>query len=81
MKTTVEISDNLLRRTRQVAREANVTLRALVEEGLELVLRRRTKRTDFKASPVTCGGEGLSPRFRGAAWDRIREAAYDREQP
>ena len=81
MKMREEISENLLRRARQAARDGSVTLRALVEGGLELVLRRRTTARDFKASPVTFGGEGLSPRFKGAAWERIREAAYDRDQP
>ena len=34
MKTTVEISDSLLARGRKLAREQNVTLGSLTEEGL-----------------------------------------------
>jgi hypothetical protein len=34
MKTTVEISDSLLREARKLARREGTTLRALVEQGL-----------------------------------------------
>lgn len=38
VKTTIEISDDLMRRARQLALDRNVTLRAIVEEGLEQLL-------------------------------------------
>jgi len=38
MKTTVEISDSLLREARRLAAREGVTLRALVERGLHPIL-------------------------------------------
>ena len=43
MKTTIEIADDLLTRSREFARERGLTLRALVEEGLALALARAEK--------------------------------------
>ncbi len=77
MKTTIDISDSILRKAKQLAREQNVTLRSLTEEGLQKVIEERSSRGPCRVSPVTFRGEGLSPEFRGATWERIREAAYD----
>ena len=38
MKTTIEISDDLMRRARQLALDRDTTLRAVVEEGLQMLL-------------------------------------------
>jgi hypothetical protein len=77
MKTTLDISDSLLTRAKQLAREQNVTLRSLAEEGLRKVIEERAGRGAYKIHPVTFAGEGLSPEFEGATWERIREAAYE----
>ena len=44
MKTTIEISDELLERSRKVARREGGTSRAMVEEGLRLALRARERK-------------------------------------
>jgi hypothetical protein len=77
MKTTIEISDNLLRRAKTVARRQGITLRALAEEGLEQALARHEAGTAVKVRPVVVDGEGVSPEFAGAAWERLRSAAYE----
>lgn len=77
MKTTLELPDDLLERTRRVARREGTTLRALVEEGLKLALRARTagtKRARFSIEPFK--GEGLTAEFAGASWPQIRDAIY-----
>lgn len=76
MKTTLEISDSLLTRAKQLAREQKVTLRSLAEEGLRKVIEERSRRKPRRIEPVTFGGEGLSPEFTGAAWERVRDAVY-----
>jgi hypothetical protein len=48
MKTTVEISDPLLRKVREFAAREGVTLRTLVERGLHHVVSQMERRTPFK---------------------------------
>ena len=77
MKTTIEIGDDLLQRTKRVLRKQGGTLRSLVEEGLSLVLERREKKTRPQIKPVTFRGQGLQPEFQNAPWEKIRDAIYD----
>jgi hypothetical protein len=77
MKTTIDIASNILSRSRQLAHEENVTLRSLVEEGLELVLARRQAHRKSAIRPITFRGGKLTPQYRRAPWRRIREAAYE----
>lgn len=74
MKTTIEISDNLLIRAKKRAREKKITLRSLIEESLAASLDQPlpTKRV----VPVTFKGKGLSREFEGASWEKIRDAIY-----
>jgi len=76
MKTTIEISDNLLKKAKRLARSQNVTLRSLTEEGLRRVIEERSARIKTKLKPVTFKGNGLSPEFRGEDWKTIRDAVY-----
>ena len=46
MRTTVRLDDALLDRARQEAARRGVTLTALIEQGLQLVLRRPLKRSE-----------------------------------
>jgi hypothetical protein len=74
MKTTIDISDNLLIRAKKRAREKHITLRSLIEESLAASLDQPlpTKRV----VPVTFKGKGLSRDFEGASWEKIRDAIY-----
>ena len=76
MKTTIEIGDDLLQRSRRVLRKQGGTLRALIEEGLTLALERRESHSKTDVKPVTFGGKGLQPEFRNASWEKIRETIY-----
>ncbi len=76
MKTTVEIGDDLIHRSKRLLQEQGGTLRALVEEGLTLALERRERNAKGQVKPVTFRGQGLQPEFRGASWQRIRDAIY-----
>lgn len=75
-KTTVILPDALVDEARRVAAEQRTTLRALLEEGLREVLERRAQRRTFQLADASVGGHGLQEEFRGAAWARIRDAAY-----
>ena len=76
MKTTVEIGDDLVHRSKRLLRKQGGTLRGLIEEGLTLALERREKREKVTVKPVTFRGDGLQPEFRDASWEQIREAIY-----
>lgn len=76
MKTTIEITDELLERAREAARRERTTLRALVEEGLRTSIEQRRRGRRFQLRDASVGGQGLAPEFHDASWERIRDAAY-----
>lgn len=57
MKTTLEISDDLLLRAKQIAQQQGVTVRSLVETGLAWVLQEHPERPVI--TPVTFGRHAL----------------------
>lgn len=76
MKTTLDIADNILRRAKKVAHDEDLTLRSLVEEGLELALAKRSQNKRYRCKPVTVRGQGLSPEFQEGGWGAINDAIY-----
>ena len=77
MKTTIEISDPLLREARKLAEREGVTLRALVERGLRRVVVETKPGAPFKLRRASFKGRGLQAEARGASWDRLRDLAYE----
>lgn len=77
MKTTVEISNSLLRDVRKVAARQGVTLREMIERGLHRVIAETEQREPFKLRRASFKGDGLQAEFRGAAWEKLRDAAYE----
>lgn len=55
MKTTIDIADDLIDRARLIQKRDSVTLRALVEEGLRLVLDRQAAVKPYTFQPVVVG--------------------------
>ena len=77
MKTTLEISDPLLREARKVAARDRTTLRALVEQGLRRVVAEKQRRQPaFRLRKASFKGRGLRPELRDAEWSQLRELAY-----
>lgn len=76
MKTTIDISDHLLNRARELARKEKTTLKELTEEGLTLVLSEHSSSAPRRVKPVVFKGNGLSERFRGRSWADIRDEIY-----
>jgi hypothetical protein len=76
MKTTVEISDSLLREARNLAAREGVTLRTLVERGLHRVISETSHGTPFKLRRASFKGKGLHPDLQDASWERLRDLAY-----
>jgi len=79
MKTTIEISDAILERARALAAREGTTVRALVEDGLRQVLRMR-RAGPFRLRDASVGGNGLTPEFQNAGWDKLRDALYDEHE-
>jgi len=78
VKTTVEISDSLLREARKLAAREGVTLRTLVERGLHRVVSETKHETPFKLRRVSFKGKGLHAELSGAPWEKIRDMAYEK---
>jgi hypothetical protein len=76
MKTTVELSDDLMRRAKSVAAKEGTTLRALLEEGLRWALGRRRKPRGFKLRDASVGGKGVQPGVDDTDWTSLRDAIY-----
>jgi hypothetical protein len=76
MKTTVEISDPLLREARELAAREGVTLRSMIERGLRGVVAETKRARRFKLRKASFKGSGLQPEMRAASWDELRNAIY-----
>ena len=76
MKTTVEISDNLLSEARKAAAREGLTLRALIERGLHRAIEETERKSPFKLRRATFAGQGLQAEFKDASWERLRAAIY-----
>jgi hypothetical protein len=78
MKTTVEIADSLFAEARRIARREGRPLRALIEEGLRLVVgARRARRGRFRLRKATFRGQGLHPDLRSGRWEEVRQRIYE----
>jgi hypothetical protein len=77
MKTTIEISDPLLREARKLAEREGVTLRTLVERGLRRVVAETKSKPAFKLRRASFKGRGLQPALKDAAWEKQRDIAYE----
>jgi len=76
VKTTVDIADDLLKRSQQLAKREGSTLRAVLEEGLRLVLKDRRSPGSRAFRFPTFGKGGLNAEFHDADWEKIRAAIY-----
>lgn len=76
MKTTVDLTDSLLRSAKRLAQENQTTLRALIEDGLRRVLKEQqtTVKVPFKLNDARVHGKAL-PHSGPADW-RAAEDNY-----
>ena len=75
MKTTLDLSDELLARAKRAAKKKGVPLRALVEEGLRLAL--ETKPAGRYALPDrSVGKAGSANPLEGLSWQDLRDEIY-----
>lgn len=76
MKTTVEIADDLLDRARRHAKRTGRPVRALIEEGLRLVLNSRDDRPKYRLVDRSVGSKsGVNP-LEALSWQDLRDEIY-----
>lgn len=60
-------------------RARKTTLKALIEQGLRLVLAEKRDGPRFRLRDASVGGKGLNPEFKDASWQKVRDAIYKGE--
>jgi hypothetical protein len=78
MKTTVEISDSLLREARELASREGISLESLIEEGLRRMTAESRSRPAFRMRKASFKGQGLQPDFREVRSESVRAYSYGR---
>ena len=76
MKTTVELSDALLRDAKRVAVKRQTTVRALIEQGLRHAIAEPTAGRSFKLRRAAFKGDGLVSGRSLQDWASIRDLTY-----
>ena len=75
MKTTIEISDDLLTRARREARRRGTTLRAIVDEALRERLAARDGDA-FRLRKHPFKGQGVQADVAEGQWPTVRDLIY-----
>lgn len=76
MRTTIRIEESLWAEAKAVASREETTVRELVQEGLRLVIARRTQPEPFRLRRASFQGNGRRPEVCLEDWAQIRELAY-----
>jgi hypothetical protein len=76
MKTTVELSDSLLRQAKRVALKERTTVKALIERGLRLVVAGRKRGEGFRLRRASFRGDGLVSGRSLQDWAATRDTIY-----
>ncbi len=77
MKTTVDISDELLKKAKRLAAKRRTTLREIIEQGIRNTVKEHQRGVKYVLPDMSVNGQGLQPEFKNKAWSDIRDAAYD----
>lgn len=75
MKTTVDVTPDLLDAARAEARRRGTTLRSIVEEGLQRVL--DTRSPAWQLPDASVPGNGLRSELQGRPFADLRDRIYD----
>lgn len=76
MRTTIELSEALLKRVKKLAQRRGTTLRALIEEGLRRILD-EPPAEPYRLPDLSYGEGGLADGLDASDWDRIRDLSYE----
>ena len=76
MKTTLDIHDDLLTRAKRHARETHRPLRAVVEEGLRLVLSKESPSDRYILPDHSYGASEIQDPLASYTWPELRDIIY-----
>jgi hypothetical protein len=76
MKTTIDVADDLMERARQHARRTGQPVRALVEEGLRLVLQAERAPARFRLADRSVGDPHAANPLDAFSWQDLRDEIY-----
>jgi len=76
MKTTIEIADVLLERAKRHARKLGKPMRAVVEEGLRLVLEDDARPSPYRLPDRSVGRAGGPNPLEALSWQDLRDEIY-----
>ncbi len=76
VKTTIEIHDKLLVRAKRHAKRKGRPLRAVVEEGLRLVLSTPATRPRYRLPDLSAGDPDGPDPLEAYSWQDLRGAIY-----
>lgn len=78
MKTTVELSDALMRELKAEASRKNASMRMLMETALRLYLdRQKSEESPYSFANHSFKGNGVCEGVEEGAWERIRSEIYE----
>ena len=76
MKTTIDIQDALLLRAKRYAKRNGHPLRAVVENGLRLVLSTPVTRSRYRLPDMSVGDSDGPDPLEAYSWQDLREMIY-----
>ena len=77
MKTTIDIHDELLVRAKRIARNTGRPLRAVVEEGLRLVLSAPETPESYRLPDLSIGDPTDDDPLEAYSWQDLSEMIYE----
>ncbi len=77
MKTTIDIQDELLRRARQHAKATGRSVRAVIEEGLRLVLAAPEPQSNYRLPDLSVGDPNAVDPLKALSWQELRTTIYE----
>lgn len=76
MKTTIEISDQLLKSAKKFASEKGLSLKTVIEIALRGMLDNNRRPVKFTLKDGSVDGKGVSEGFPEGDWEQIRSEIY-----
>ncbi len=78
MKTTIELSDAVVKKTKDLARRNGTTMRQVVESALRLYIRdQEQKVSGYRYENHPFKGNGVCEGIQEGKWETIRSLVYE----